>query len=241
MPLLPLFALRLLSTLRPALRDYGGQGVFLAATLEVGRSMSCRGKALRRPVDVRCFSLPLTLNFQPSTDLKSLERPSACHASIPAGFNAKEHDQTILHLSGLGFRLSHRIRRMQNEPVRRPASPDHQRFTYVIVHGAWGGGWEFKQVELLARPGHKVYRPTLRGRAKVQLRQPEHRPHHAHQDIVNVILWENLHNVVLVGHSYGGMVITGVVDASPTASNPHLLDARLPKTVKVRGLPARRG
>jgi pimeloyl-ACP methyl ester carboxylesterase len=91
------------------------------------------------------------------------------------------------------------------------ASP---RQTYVIVHGAWGGGWAFRQVEQLLRDrGHAVYRPTLTGQGeRVHLASPEIGLETHVQDVVNVIEFEDLSDIVLVGHSYGGMVITGVAD-----------------------------
>ncbi len=103
--------------------------------------------------------------------------------------------------------------------------------TVVIVHGAWGGGWAFRQVEtLLEARGYRVYRPTLTGQGE--------RVHLAHndiglqthiQDIVNVILFEDLHDIVLIGHSYGGMVITGVADRIPERiSRLIYLDAIVP-------------
>src|SRR5208282_2345856 len=92
-----------------------------------------------------------------------------------------------------------------------------QKFTYVIVHGAWGGGWDWKHVDdLLTADGHEVYRPTLTGQGEHSNLSSTNIDLDTHiQDIVNVILWENLHDVVLVGHSYGGMVITGVADRVP--------------------------
>lgn len=89
--------------------------------------------------------------------------------------------------------------------------------TFVIVHGAWGGGWAFKEVERLLRAqGHTVYRPTLTGQGeKVHLAHPDIDLNTHITDVVNVIRWEDLHDVVLVGHSYGGMVITGVADRIP--------------------------
>lgn len=89
--------------------------------------------------------------------------------------------------------------------------------TYVIVHGAWGGGWAFRQVDaLMTADGYKVYRPTLTGqgeRVHLASRQVNLSTHI--QDVVNVILYEDLHDVILVGHSYGGMVVTGVADRVP--------------------------
>ncbi len=97
------------------------------------------------------------------------------------------------------------------------AAPVVPHYTYVIVHGAWGGGWAFREVDrLLTADGHTVYRPTLTGQGeKVHLASPEINLTTHINDIVNVILFENLHDVVLVGHSYGGMVITGVMDRVP--------------------------
>lgn len=93
-----------------------------------------------------------------------------------------------------------------------PAKP--QRETFVIVHGAWAGGWEHKQLaEALEADGHKVIRVTLTGHGeRSHLASPEVDLNVHIQDAVNVIEWENLRDFVLVGHSYGGVVITGVID-----------------------------
>jgi pimeloyl-ACP methyl ester carboxylesterase len=95
--------------------------------------------------------------------------------------------------------------------------PPTRQKTYVIVHGAWGGGWTFRQVEdLLRMQGHRVYRPTLTGlgeRVHLATREVGLRTHVA--DVVNILLFENLKEVILVGHSYGGMVISGVADRVP--------------------------
>lgn len=92
-----------------------------------------------------------------------------------------------------------------------------QKQTYVFVHGAWGGGWEYKQVDsLLTAQGHKVYRPTMTGLGeRVHLANPDINLSTHITDIVNVILFEDLHNITLVGHSYGGMVISGVAERVP--------------------------
>ena len=86
---------------------------------------------------------------------------------------------------------------------------------YVIVHGAWGGGWAFKKVDSLLRAkGAIVYRPTLTGQGeRVHLATTETGLDTHIKDVVNTILYEDLHDVILVGHSYGGMVITGVIDS----------------------------
>jgi pimeloyl-ACP methyl ester carboxylesterase len=89
--------------------------------------------------------------------------------------------------------------------------------TFVLVHGAWHGGWCYKRVaQRLRARGHEVYTPTLTGLGE--------RSHLLHaginlslhvQDILNVLEWEELSDVVLCGHSYGGMVITGVAATAP--------------------------
>jgi pimeloyl-ACP methyl ester carboxylesterase len=109
-------------------------------------------------------------------------------------------------------------------------SPPH--YTFVLVHGAWAGGWEWKKVgDLLQRDGNIVYRPTLTGQGdRVHLASPDIDLNTHIQDIVNVIRFEDLHNVVLMGHSYGGMVITGVADRIPDRIKCLIyVDAMLPE------------
>ena len=89
--------------------------------------------------------------------------------------------------------------------------------TYVLVHGAWHGSWCWKHVrkELQAR-GHEVFTPTLTGvgeRSHLLSRQVNLDTHI--DDVVNLIRWEELTDVVLCGHSYGGCVISGVADRIP--------------------------
>jgi pimeloyl-ACP methyl ester carboxylesterase len=104
--------------------------------------------------------------------------------------------------------------------------------TFVLVHGAWHGGWCYKRVaEQLRKVGHEVYTPTLTGlgeRSHLMSRAVNLDTHV--QDIVNVIRWEELSEVVLCGHSYGGMVITGVADKVPEKILALVyLDAFVPK------------
>jgi pimeloyl-ACP methyl ester carboxylesterase len=91
------------------------------------------------------------------------------------------------------------------------------RVTYVIVHGAWGGGWDWRRVDsILTARGQEVYRVTLTGLGeRVHLANPSIGLNTHIEDVVNTIRWEELGNVVLVGHSYGGMVITGAADRVP--------------------------
>lgn len=87
----------------------------------------------------------------------------------------------------------------------------------VFVHGAWGGGWQYSKIQpLLERAGHSVYRPTMTGLGeRVHLAGPEVGLSTHIEDIVKVLEFEELHEVVLVGHSYGGMVIAGVAERVP--------------------------
>ena len=122
-----------------------------------------------------------------------------------------------------------------------PSTPLHaatgKKFTCVLVHGAWGGGWDWKHVaQLLTADGNTVYRPTLTGLGEHSNLSSTNIDLDTHiQDIVNVILWENLRGIVLVGHSYGGMVITGVADRVPgRIKRVVYLDALLPENGESR-------
>ncbi|NBB92296.1 MAG: alpha/beta fold hydrolase [Gammaproteobacteria bacterium] len=98
-----------------------------------------------------------------------------------------------------------------------PAETRSPARTVVIVHGAWGGGWDWKETAaVLESRGFEVHRPTLTGLGERRhLLSPgiDLTTHIA--DVVNVLRFEQLDDVILVGHSYGGMVITGVAEAIP--------------------------
>ncbi len=88
----------------------------------------------------------------------------------------------------------------------------------VIVHGAWGGGHQWKPVarSLEKEHGGPVYRVTLTGhgeRSHLVSRDVNLSTHI--EDVVNLISFESLDSVILIGHSYGGMVISGVADSIP--------------------------
>ncbi|KAG1657127.1 Quinolinate synthase A [Nymphon striatum] len=101
--------------------------------------------------------------------------------------------------------------------VAPKALENNEKYTFVIVHGATGGGWDWKTVgQHLSAKGHTVYRPTLTGLGeKYHLASPEITLTTHIDDIVNMIIFEKLYEVVLVGHSYGGVVMTGVMDRIP--------------------------
>jgi pimeloyl-ACP methyl ester carboxylesterase len=86
--------------------------------------------------------------------------------------------------------------------------------TFVLVHGGWHGGWCWRRVsDLLEKRGHKVFTPTMTGLGeRSHLLDPKINLATHVTDIVNVIKWEGLKDIVLVGHSYGGVIISGVAD-----------------------------
>jgi pimeloyl-ACP methyl ester carboxylesterase len=103
--------------------------------------------------------------------------------------------------------------------------------TFVLVHGAWHGGWCWRRVsDLLEKKGHKVFAPTMTGlgeRSHLIGGKIDLATHVT--DIVNVIKWESLNDIVLVGHSYGGVVISGVAEQMREAIGSIVfLDAFLP-------------
>jgi len=90
-------------------------------------------------------------------------------------------------------------------------------YTFVLIHGGWHGGWCFKRVARLLRArGHEVFTPTLTGLGERSHLSSGGINLSTHiTDVVNVLRWEDLEKVVLCGHSYGGVVITGVAEQVP--------------------------
>ncbi len=88
---------------------------------------------------------------------------------------------------------------------------------YVLVHGGWHGAWCWDRVKpLLLEAGHQVYTPTLTGLGEsANLLTPDVGLDTHVQDVVGLLQKEDLHQVILVGHSYSGMVITGAADSVP--------------------------
>ncbi len=101
--------------------------------------------------------------------------------------------------------------------LQAPGLPETRRKTYVLVHGSWAGGWIWAPVaERLRAQGHRVFAPTQTGLGE--------RRHLLSRDIgigtfiddvANVLEAEELPDVILVGHSSGGLPITGVADRMP--------------------------
>jgi pimeloyl-ACP methyl ester carboxylesterase len=106
---------------------------------------------------------------------------------------------------------------------------------FVLVHGAWHGSWCWARVRrLLAAGAHRVFTPTLTGvgeRSHLLSREVGLNTHVA--DVANLMTWENLHDIVLVGHSYGGAVVRHVADRMPDRIRSLIyLDAFVPENGK---------
>ena len=104
--------------------------------------------------------------------------------------------------------------------------------TFVICHGAWSAGWTWKKMHplMLAR-GHTLITPSYTGigeRAHLLTREVDLNTHTT--DVLQMLHYEDLQDIVLLGHSYGGMVATGVADRAPERIR-HLvyLDAFVPR------------
>jgi pimeloyl-ACP methyl ester carboxylesterase len=106
---------------------------------------------------------------------------------------------------------------------------------YVLVHGAWHGSWCWARVRhLLAARAHSVFTPTLTGvgeRSHLLSRDVGLETHIT--DVANLMIWENLRDVVLVGHSYAGVVVRHVADRMPDRIRSLVyLDAFVPENGK---------
>lgn len=103
--------------------------------------------------------------------------------------------------------------------------------TFVLIHGAWHGGWSWQKVTpYLRSAGHDVLTPTLTGLGeRSHLLSPDVSLSTHIEDVVNLLFYEDLHDAILVGHSYGGMLLEAAAAAMPDRVT-HLvyLDALVP-------------
>jgi len=103
--------------------------------------------------------------------------------------------------------------------------------TFILVHGAWHGGWAWRHVvDRLRARGRIVFAPTLTGLGeRAHLLRPGIDLSLHIADVLGVIKYERLRNFVLVGHSYGGCVISGIAEAVPDAVHAMVfVDAFIP-------------
>jgi pimeloyl-ACP methyl ester carboxylesterase len=106
---------------------------------------------------------------------------------------------------------------------------------FVLIHGAWHGSWCWTRVRrLLVAAGHRVFTPTLTGlaeRSHLLSRDVGLDTHIA--DVANLMIWEELRDIVLVGHSYGGVIVRHVADKLPDRIRSLVyLDAFVPENGK---------
>ena len=86
--------------------------------------------------------------------------------------------------------------------------------TFLVAHGAWSAGWAWKKMHpLMQQAGHRLVTPTYTGLGEREhLASPQNDLETHIKDVLGVIKYEDLKDIVLIGHSYGGMVATGVAD-----------------------------
>jgi pimeloyl-ACP methyl ester carboxylesterase len=113
-----------------------------------------------------------------------------------------------------------------------PALAQSQGMTILVAHGAWSAGWAWKKMHPLMRAaGYRLITPTYTGLGEREhLASPSNDLETHIQDVLAVIKYEDLHDLVLIGHSYGGMVATGVADrARDRIAQLIYLDAFVPR------------
>ena len=104
--------------------------------------------------------------------------------------------------------------------------------TFLVCHGAWSAGWAWKKMHpLMSKCGHRLVTPTYTGLGeRAHLANPAIDLETHIADMLNVIKYEDLRDFVLIGHSYGGMVATGVADrARDKVREVIYLDAFVPE------------
>src|SRR6516164_2193583 len=104
--------------------------------------------------------------------------------------------------------------------------------TILVCHGAWGGGWSWEKMHpLMQAAGFRLVTPTYTGLGeRAHLANPAIDLETHIEDILNVIKYEDLGDVALLGHSYGGMVATAVADrARERVAQLIYLDAFVPR------------
>ena len=120
------------------------------------------------------------------------------------------------------------------------ASPQPIRKTFVLAHGTWHGGWVWRDVRnILEDFGHRVFTPTLTGCGeRIHLTGPEVGLDTHIQDLINVLDYEQLEDIYLVGHSFTGLAITGVADRRKSKIKRIVyFDALVPRPGRLSGVP----
>jgi Alpha/beta hydrolase family len=155
--------------------------------------------------------------------------------TLPRQLNTVGGDNSVRekrHERGSHF-PSRRVRRRRGDScIGRVRQPGARAIRAKDIHGAWVGGWYWRRVsDLLEKNGHKAFSPTLTGLGERShlLNKDVNLDTHV-TDIVNVIKWENLDNVCLVAHSYGGFPGSGALEKiGGNVSSIVWLDASKPR------------
>ncbi len=120
---------------------------------------------------------------------------------------------------------------------KKPASPP---LTFLLVHGTWHGGWVWRDVAARLRAaGHRVATPTLTGCGEREhLSRPDVGLDTHIMDLVNVVRFQELTDIIVVGHSFTGVAMTGLIDRMP-ANIRHAVyfDAIVPSETRRAGVP----
>lgn len=123
-------------------------------------------------------------------------------------------DQVLSRRSALAVATTLATSAISATMAASPLAAQPASKTFVLLHGAWHGGWCWKRVaDTLRQKGHTVFTPTMTGlgeRSHLLNKEVNLSTHIA--DIMNTIEWENLTDIVLVAHSYGGLVASGVAE-----------------------------
>jgi pimeloyl-ACP methyl ester carboxylesterase len=117
-----------------------------------------------------------------------------------------------VHLGGAGIAAA-----LAARGPAQAAAQDGPAATFVLIHGSYAGAWVWRKViPLLREAGHDVYATTATGMGdRVHLADPAINLDVYVTDVVNLLEYEDLHDVILVGWSYGGRIITGVAEQVP--------------------------
>jgi pimeloyl-ACP methyl ester carboxylesterase len=121
------------------------------------------------------------------------------------------------------------------EPTQTPRPAAQAPTTYVVAHGAWSSGWAWKKMHpLMQARGHRLLTPSYTGLGeRAHLAHPDIDLETHITDVVNVLVYEDLRDVALIAHSYGGVVGTGVADRARDRIRQLIyLDAFLPEDGK---------
>jgi len=124
-------------------------------------------------------------------------------------------------------------------PMSRASEHETTRKAFVLVHGTWHGGWVWRDVRrILAGRGHDVFTPSCTGCGdRKHLMSPDIGLDTHITDITNLIEYEELDDVILVGHSFAGLTITGVADRMKDRIRRLVyLDALVPRTDRMSGV-----